>query len=253
MDRDELIRYLDEDVKMLKDARLKAVFTEVDRKDFLEEDYFPEAYEDYAVPIGHEETLTKPAAAAFMLELLSAQEGERVLNIGAGSGWSTVLLAKLVGEEGYVWSTEIVPELVERSRENIEKYNIDNALVVEAVEGDVLGFPQDVPYDKILLHASVPEVPPELLAQLRVGGVMVIPVADSLVRLERTSEEDIEESSYEGFLFKPLIMTESGGDVSGFGHTSEIDDGGSAGSADSDDDEDDMDDDDGQESVPDYE
>jgi len=202
MEREELLHHLKFVSKVLEKEELEQAFRDIDRADFLHPDYVPEAYEDYAVPIGHDATLSQPTTVAFMLELLDPLPGEKVLDVGSGSGYTTSLLAKLVGDEGYVWGTEIVPELVSFGKANMQKYNFKNAEIREA--GDTLGFPQEEGYDKILVNAEAEEIPEELLAQLRSGGVMVIPVNGSIVRVEKNSDDEIETREFPGFSFVPL-------------------------------------------------
>src|SRR3989338_11590852 len=120
--REDLTRHLEKGSKVFKNELVKEAFANVDRKDFVPEDYAYEAYEDYAIPIGYGATISQPTTVAFMLELLDARVGDKVLDIGSGSGWTTALLSKIVGESGEVTGVEIVSELVELGKNNIEKY-----------------------------------------------------------------------------------------------------------------------------------
>ena len=203
MDRDELIRQLREDKKMLKDERLFKAFKAVDRARFLHEDYKPEAYEDYALPIGLEQSTLKPATIAFMLELLDAQEGEQVLVVGAGSGFTVALLSELVGTSGSVVGVEIVPELVRWAKANLESLDLANIEIVEAVED--IGYPKLAPYDRIMVTAATTEeIPEELLLQLKPSGILVIPIDNTLVQVRKVSEADFETKEFPGFDFDTL-------------------------------------------------
>jgi protein-L-isoaspartate(D-aspartate) O-methyltransferase len=138
-----------------------------------------------------------------MLELLNPKKGNKVLDVGSGSGWTTALLAELVGDKGEVTGTEIVPPLVELGRENIEKFKHLNAKIEQAVRNE-LGKKGEM-FDRILVSASALEMPDELVVQLKPGGVMVIPVGENIVKLEKTSDEKINTKEYPGFVFVPLI------------------------------------------------
>jgi protein-L-isoaspartate(D-aspartate) O-methyltransferase len=203
MDRNELIRQLrDERLVLQKPALLKA-FEIYDRADFVPEDYKPEAYEDYALPIGFGQTISQPTTVAFMLELLDVSEGEHLLDVGSGSGWTTALLSNLAGESGSVIGVEIIPELVKFGRKNIEKYGIKNAKIYPA--GDEVGNAKNGPYDKILVSAAADDaVPEELLMQLKPGGILVIPVDNSLFQIRKISEDDFQRREFPGFAFVEL-------------------------------------------------
>lgn len=204
MERQDLIQHLDENTKVLQDARIRQAFIDIDRADFLDPDYIPEAYEDYSLPIGFEQEIGKPTITAFMLELLELSEGHQVLEVGSGSGWTTSLLAHIVGEEGTVWGVEAIPELVTRADTNMLKYGFKNVTVTGLDEDGGLGKKQEFFYDRILVHAAATEIPEELLAQLAVGGIMVIPIGDTLVQVKKNDQDNIETRSFPGFHFSDL-------------------------------------------------
>ncbi len=191
------------DNSYLKSSYIVEAFRYVDRQYFVRQDNLPEAYGDYPLPIGSDQTISQPRTVAFMIELLSVQRGDLVLDIGAGSGWTTALLAHIVGDEGFVYATEIVPELVDFARENLVKFGTVNVEVWQAKSGQ-LGLPDKGPYDKILVSASGDEMPQGLLSQLKVGGRIVIPIYDAIWKIEKISETETEEEKYSGFAFVPL-------------------------------------------------
>lgn len=203
-DKQSLLNHLENETQVLKDPLVKQAFVAVDRADFVSEDYKPEAYEDYALPIGYDQTISQPTTVAFMLELLNIKSGERVMDIGSGSGFTTALIASIVGSEGSVFALEKIPELVKIGKDNLSKYGFKNVFVKQA--GKKLGMPSTDLFDRILVSAESEEIPDDLIHQLKIGGIMVIPVNGSIVQVIRTSEDEIDVKEYPGFAFVPLKM-----------------------------------------------
>lgn len=181
----------------LRSTNLIPAFRKVDRKDFVPDELQHLAYIDGPLPIGSSATISQPSTVAFMLELLQPQEGDRILDVGAGSGWTTALLSQI---SPGIEAVEIRPELVEYGNRNLRKYGI--APLIRKANG--YGIPDEEPYDKILVSAAADEVPQELLYQLRIGGVMVIPVQSSIWRLEKTGAHTQKIEKYPGYAFVPL-------------------------------------------------
>jgi protein-L-isoaspartate(D-aspartate) O-methyltransferase len=123
-----------------------------------------------------------------MLELLDVHEGQRVLDVGSGSGWTTAILARLVGPTGSVLGVEIVPQLVADATGRLARDHLDHASV-RVAEADVLGAPGDGPFDRVLVSAMAQTLPEQLVAQLTPSGVMVLPLDGRLVRV--TVEDDV--------------------------------------------------------------
>lgn len=195
-----------EDLKkqgVLKTSEIIDAFLKIDRKKFLKPEQYGHAYDDSPLPTLSGQTISQPYTVAFMLELLKPKKGQNVLDVGSGSGWTTALLSELVGNKGEVTGTEIVPSLVELGRENIGKFKHLNAKIEQAVRNE-LGKKGEM-FDRILVSASALEMPDELVNQLKPGGVMVIPVGENIVMLEKTSDEKINTKEYPGFVFVPLI------------------------------------------------
>lgn len=184
LDQKQLVRYLVFS-GALRTPAIIAAFKRVDRADFVPEEYRSEAYEDYPLPIGFGQTISQPTTVAFMIELLDPRPGHIVLDIGAGSGWTSAILASLVGNAGYVTGTEVLPELVTYGRKNLAKYPFLNVSIIQARQE--LGIARNR-FDRILVSAGATRFPDELLDQLSPEGKMVIPVGDSLFLCEKDAE-----------------------------------------------------------------
>lgn len=187
----------------LHTPRLVAAFKAIDRKNFVLPEYAHEAYADKPLPIGAEQTISQPYTVAFMLELLESRVGNRVLDIGSGSCYTTALLAHVVGPAGKVFGIERIPELVAFGARNLAKYDFANAVSLQA--GGELGLSAEAPFDRILVSASAEELPLALLEQLRVGGLLVICVRHEIWKVTKTGEQDCSIEKYPGFAFVPLI------------------------------------------------
>jgi protein-L-isoaspartate(D-aspartate) O-methyltransferase len=159
----------------IRDERVLGAIAQVPRTRFVPEELRAEADADRPLPIGRGQTISQPFVAAFMTEKLQLTGVERVLEVGTGSGYQTALLARLAEE---VFSVEIVAELSERARRVLEELGLAN---VRLRTGDgALGWPEEAPFDRILVTAAPPDVPRPLLDQLAPGGRMVIPVGEDL-------------------------------------------------------------------------
>ena len=189
----------------LRTPRIINAFRAVDRVDFVPDDVKAQAHLDVPLPIGFEQTISQPTTVAFMMELLSPQPGDHILDIGSGSGWTTALLSHIVGPEGSVLGLERIPELVAFGNENLMAHAIDNASIERA--GTVLGSPRKAPFDRILVSAAARTFPNELVSQIREHGVLVLPVRDAIWRVVRIAHQPSIEK-FNGFVFVPLI-TES--------------------------------------------
>jgi protein-L-isoaspartate(D-aspartate) O-methyltransferase len=187
-----------------------AAMADVDRRAFLPADQRPHAAEDRPLPLGLGQTCSQPSTVAAMLRLLGVPVGARVLDVGAGSGWTTALLARLVGPGGTVVGVELEPELAARAAEAVRSCGTPWAEVRLARPG-VLGWPDDRGYDRILCSASPHDLPEELVAQLADGGRLVLPVGNEMTVVERRGAE-VTRSAHGSYRFVPLRSRPTGVD-----------------------------------------
>lgn len=203
----------------LKTPRIIEAFRKIKRADFLPKDMEDLAELDEALSIGYGQTISQPLVVAFMLEQLEPKEGEKILDVGSGSGWTAALLAEIVGPKGKVIAIDIVPELVEYGKKNVGKYNFLEKGIVEFICTDgSRGYQKEAPYDKILVSASAQKCFPAWKEQLKtracederssstIGGRIVTPIDSSIWLFIKKSEKVFIEQEYPGFVFVPLIL-----------------------------------------------
>ncbi len=190
----------------LKTPQIIEAFLNIKREDFVPDNEKEIAYLNTALPIGFNQTISQPLVVAFMLELLQPQKGEKILDIGSGSGWTTALLSYLVQPNGKVVAIDIIKELVSFGENNVRKYNFLDKKIAEFVYGDgKLGYQKYAPYDKILVSASSKEIPHKLFKQLKIKGRLVIPINEAIVLLEKISYNKMIKTEFPGFVFVPLV------------------------------------------------
>lgn len=182
--------------------RLREAFEAVPRERFLPDDQKLQASLDIPLPIGFNVTCSQPTTVANMLELLYVRPGQNVLDVGSGSGWTTALLSYLIGDEGNVVGVERIPELVARSSYVLS--DVRNATIKQALDG-VFGWPENAPYDRILVSAMTDEVPMDLVDQLATDGVMVVPVSGLMCKVVKSLDGSPQVSMHGWYSFVPLI------------------------------------------------
>ena len=171
-------------------------------------DIKPLASLNEALPIGYGQTISQPLVVGFILELLEPKIGDRILDIGAGSGWTTALLANIVGKEGKVIALEVIPELAEFGKKNVAKYNfIEKGIVKYLRQNGSTGYLLEAPFDGILVSATLSkkELPRAWREQLKIGGKIVVPIQESIWVFTKKNETEFEEQEYPGFVFVPFV------------------------------------------------
>jgi protein-L-isoaspartate(D-aspartate) O-methyltransferase len=185
------------------DSRVLAAMTKVKRHLFVPQHMRLHAYEDSALPIEKNQTISQPYIVGLMTELAHIKPGDKVLEVGTGSGYQAAILAEIVKE---VYSIEIIKELSDQAGERLKKLGYKN---IELKHGDgYMGWPQQAPYDAILVTAAAPEIPQELVKQLKAGGRMVIPLGDffqELYVIIKNSDGSITQQHIIPVRFVPMV------------------------------------------------
>lgn len=181
-------------------------FRSVPRSRFLLSGLEWTAYLDAPLPIGSRQTNSQPSTVAKMIETLKPNPGEKILDVGTGSAWTTAILRHIAGPEGRVIGTEIRPELVTLGTNNLNNCPGNGSAEIRQAKEGVLGVPDEGPFDCILVSAGQgTEIPAQLMQQLKVGGTMVIPLRGELLQCTKLTKDDYEIESYDGYTFVPLI------------------------------------------------
>jgi protein-L-isoaspartate(D-aspartate) O-methyltransferase len=199
--RKKLVEYLKE--RGIGDERVLKAIGKVPRHFFFDETFWNQAYKDIAFPIGDGQTISQPYTVAYQTELLHIKTGDKVLEIGTGSGYQTCILIELGAK---VFTIERQENLYNRTRQVLPHIGYH----AQFFYGDVSkGIAEHAPYDKIIVTAGAPLVPEVLLKQLKIGGILVIPVGDEksqkMITVLRVAENDFERFVLDTFRFVPLV------------------------------------------------
>ncbi len=200
---------------IIRSERVYRAMLKVPREEFVPEEYRCYAYEDTPLPIGYGQTISAPHMVALMCEEARLEPGQKVLEVGTGSGYHAAVIAEIVApsdepdaSKGKVITIERIPELAERARRILESLGYGDRVKVVVGDGSK-GFPEEAPYDRIIVTAAAPDVPEPLIAQLKPGGLMVIPVGDRVLQylyvVEKTVDGRIRTRTVTSCLFVPLV------------------------------------------------
>ena len=183
----------------IKNQQVLQAIAQTPRHLFVPEILAHKAYDNTALPIGQGQTISQPYTVAFMLELLEVNANDVVMDLGSGSGWTTALLASIAE---YVDAVERHTELLAFSQKNLEKYNFKNISLHQAESS--LGLKGRL-FDKILVSCAAESMPNSLLEQLKPGGIMVIPIKNSIFKVRKREDGSLALEEHPGFVFVPLI------------------------------------------------
>lgn len=200
MEKDEMIRLLRE--RGIQDERLLQAMGSIDRHEFVQEAFVNRSYDDSALPIGKSQTISQPYTVAFMTEALRLNPGDKVLEIGTGSGYQAAILSQMGAR---VFTIERHMELLVGARNRFDKFGFT---IASKCSDGTLGWKEFAPYAGIIVTAGAPDVPEPLLEQLTEGGTLVIPIGDqelqTLYIIARTKDGYVSRQAA-GFKFVPLI------------------------------------------------
>ena len=193
---------------ILKSEKVIKAMLAVPREEFVPTNYRDYAYSDTPLPIGYGQTISAPHMVAIMTQVLNPDPGNRVLEIGTGSGYQAAVLAEIVGDSGHVWTIERIKELVEFAKNNLSRLSYLKRVTVIHGDGS-LGYPAAAPYDRIMVTAAAPEIPDPLLKQLRIGGRLVAPVGNRyfqrLIIVTKETDGKIKQEYSIPCVFVPLV------------------------------------------------
>jgi protein-L-isoaspartate(D-aspartate) O-methyltransferase len=188
----------------IRDERLLAAMSKVPRHEFVSQQNWNEAYADHPIPIAEKQTTSQPYMIAAMVQAAEIKPGDRVLEIGAGSGYQTAVLAELAS---HVFAVERYASLTDTAQKTLERLGYRNAKIVTG-DGS-LGLPEAAPFDAIIVSAAAPSIPQALVDQLALGGRLLIPIGEAdqqvLQLVQRNADGGTSVRTLEGCRFVPLI------------------------------------------------
>jgi len=185
---------------ILKDKNLVRAFENTARENFVLPEYREDAYLDEPLPLVSGQTISQPTTVAIMTQALEPKPGQKILEIGSGSGYQAAILSKIVGEKGRIFTVERISSLVKFARKNLKSYG--NVSVVHA--DGTRGYVQKAPYDRIIVTATAANLPEQIFSQMKEKGIMVIPIEDHLFKITKIGKKPkMEDLGL--FAFVPLI------------------------------------------------
>ena len=201
--------------RILRTPKVIKAMRSVPRGNFLPENMQSYSAVDTPLPIGFGQTVSAPHMVSIMNEALQLEIGQKVLEIGAGSGWHAATIAEIVApsdtprsEWGHVYTTEIIEGLAEFARKNVRNAGYSDRITIICTDGS-MGYPEKAPYDRIIVTAAAPDVPQPLIEQLKPNGIMLIPVGtvhlfQSLIKITKSADGKIKRENLGGVAFVPL-------------------------------------------------
>ncbi len=202
--KESLVKYWKSE-NTVKDEKVIDAFMKVPRENFVLPENLHEAYGDYPLDIGFNVTISQPTTVVIMLESLDVKKGNKILEIGTGSGYTASLLSVLAGNKGKIYSTEIVKELADFAKRNLKKLKIRNVKVFH--HDGSKGLERYMPYDRIILHAAAEDIPEEIIKQLKNNGIFIGPIGNqcnqNLIKITKKKNKVIKENLGD-FIFVPL-------------------------------------------------
>lgn len=190
---------------IITDSRLLQAFMRVPRENFVRGDDISDAYGDHPLTIHAGQTISQPTTVMMMTQALQVKEGQKVLEIGTGSGYQSAILSEMVGNSGQVYSIEYFYDLVQFAKKNLSLAGYPRVKVINGDGGD--GHPQQAPYDRIIVTCAVPHILEPLKNQLKIGGILVLPVTEMLheqMYVITRTEEGYDTDCIGSFSFVPL-------------------------------------------------
>ncbi len=203
MDNAALVHWL-EMQGYITSERVREAFLKVDRRDFVPEEQRGRAYYDEPLPIGHTQTISAPSIVAIMIELLDIFQEAKVLEIGTGSGYNACLMACMGAK---VFTIERIPALRDFAKENMKNCPCRGNIALLIGDGS-MGYKAEAPYDRIIVTCGAPDVPKPLIEQLKVEGIMVIPVGGTFFQelyVVKKSNDGIKRRAWGEVVFVPLV------------------------------------------------
>ena len=191
--------------KRIKTKDVEKAFLEVERENFVPDKIKHYSYMDTPLEIGNGQTISAPHMVAIMVEGLDIKKGQKILEIGAGSGYHAAIVSKLVGKKGHVYTVERHSSLVENAKKNLKKSKIEN-VTIETGDGSE-GLQKYAPYNRIYVTCAAPDIPQPLIDQLKKNGKLMIPVGRMISQLELIEkiENKIHRKNLGGCAFVPLV------------------------------------------------
>lgn len=189
--------------------KVRKAMEAVPREEFIPASNRPYAYVDQPLPIGEGQTISAPHMVAMICEILELEKGMKILEIGTGFGYNAAVVSKIIGKNGHLYSIERIDSLANTAKDNLKRTGLDDNITVIIGDG-TKGYKEEAPFDRIYGTASAPSVPEPLKEQLKIGGIMLVPVGEQqyfqdLVYIKRKSDNEYERKSIGGVAFVPMI------------------------------------------------